>query len=243
MLKTAHYLNRLFLFITVFGLAYFFSDLATWGFTLARLRTKEPLGPSKGLDPYLILKQKFTLQGQGGQSYVFLSEDGNYVLKFFKEMPRPWIPRISFPQYHKKKLKKLLRTITGYHLAFERLPQETGLLTLHFSPTSSPLPTTLVDRLAIEHAVDLSSVCFVLQKRAAPIDSFSEATLAKVSDLLKKRASVHIADHDPRLYDNLGWIDGQLVFIDPGRFVDDTNATPDLPKKFLNHLPRQLPLP
>jgi len=229
--------TRILLFIAVFGLAYFFSDLATWGFTIARLRTNQPLGPSVGLDPYLILKQKFIFEAQGGQSYVFISEDGNTVLKFFKEMPRPWIP---FHNYQKKKLTKLLRTMNGYRLAFERLPQETGLLALHFSPTSIPLRTVLVDRLAIEHSVDLSSIYFVLQKRAAPFHalagSFSDETLAKVSALLKKRASVHIADHDPRLQDNLGWIDGQLVFIDPGRFVDDTHASSDLPRKFLQCL-------
>lgn len=237
MLKPVRILNKLFLVLTVFGLAYFFSDLATWGFTIARLRAKQPLGPSTGLDPYLILKQKFTLEAQGGQSYVFISEDGNTVLKFFKEMPRPWIPRIPFSKYHKKKLTKLLRTISGYRLAFERLPQETGLLTLHFSPTSTPLRTILVDRLAIEHPVDLSSVYFVLQKRAAPVNTFSEETLTKVATLLKKRTQAHIADHDPRLQDNLGWIDGQLVFIDPGRFVDDAHASSDLPQKFLDHLP------
>jgi hypothetical protein len=234
MLKLARILNRTFLLLAVFGLAYFFADLATWGFTIGRLHANQSLGPSIGLDPHLILKQKFTLQAQGGQSYVFVSEDGNIVLKFFKEMPRPWIP---FSKYREKKLTKLLRTLSGYRLAFERLPQETGLLTLHFSPTPSPLPAILVDRLAIEHCVDLSSVYFVLQKRAAPLDSFSEETLAKVTTLLKKRACAHIADHDPRLHDNLGWIDGQLVFVDPGRFVDDPHATPDLPQKFLDHLP------
>jgi nitrogen fixation protein len=234
MLKPARILTRTLLFVTLFGLAYFFSDIATWGFTIARLRTTRPLGPSGGVDPYLILKQKFYLKDQGGQSYVFISSDEKYVLKFFKDMPRPWIP---FNKYQKKKLGKLIRTINGYHLAFERLPQETGLLYLHFSPTSSPLPTILVDRLAIEHSIDLSSVYFVLQKRATPVDSFSESTLARVSDLLKKRASAHIADHDPRLQANLGWIDGQLVFIDPGRFVEDANASAELPKKFLERLP------
>ncbi len=226
-------LTKTLLFFTLFGLAYFFSDLVTWGFTIARLRTSKPLGPSRGAAPYLILKQKFYLKDQGGQSYVFISADEKYVLKFFKDMPRPWIP---FKNYQQKKLGKLIRTLSGYHLAFERLQQETGLLYLHLSPTTTPLPTTLVDRLNIEHPIDLSSVYFVLQKRATPISSFSESTLLQVSELLQKRASLHIADHDPRLHDNLGWIDGHLVFIDPGRFVEDENASSELPQKFLERL-------
>lgn len=229
MLKPVQMLTRIFLFFTLFGLAYFFSDLATWGFTIARLRTSKPLGPSIGVDPYLILKQKFYLKDQGGQSYVFISADEKYVLKFFKDMPRPWIP---FKKYQQKKLGKLTRTLNGYHLAFDRLQQETGLLYLHLSPTATPLPTTLVDRLHIEHPIDLSSVYFVLQKRATPVSVFSESTVSQVSKLLQKRASCHIADHDPRLQTNLGWIDGQLAFIDPGRFVEDANASAEFPQKF-----------
>jgi hypothetical protein len=232
MLKPA--INRALLFLTLFILAYFLTDQATWGFTVARLKTSQPLGPSLGVDPHLILQQKFYLKDQGGQSYVFISADEKYVLKFFKDMPRPWIP---FKKYQKKKIGKLIRTINGYHLAFERLREETGLLYLHLSPTKPALPTTLVDRLSIEHSIDLSSVYFVLQKRATPVASFSESTLNQVSALLQKRASAHIADHDPRLHTNLGWIDGQLVFIDPGRFIEDAHASADLPRKFLEHLP------
>jgi hypothetical protein len=230
MLKPAKIFTRTLLFFFIFALAYFLTDLATWGFTIARLRTAQPLGPSEGIDPYLYLRQKFYLKDQGGQSYVFISSDEKYVLKFFKDMPRPWIP---FPNYQKKKLGKLKRTLHGYHLAFERLPQETGLLYLHLSPTLTPLPAILVDRLLIEHSVDLSSTYFVLQKRAAPLTK--KPALSQVSELLQKRASVHIADHDPRLHTNLGWIDNHLVFIDPGRFVEDQNASSELPRKFLEH--------
>jgi len=212
-----------------FALAYYFSDLATWGFTIARLRTTQSLGAVSGIDPHPILNQKFYLKDQGGQSYVFISADEKYVLKFFKDMPRPWIP---FKNYQQKKLGKLIRTLKGYQLAFDKLKEETGLLYLHLSPTETALPTTLVDRISIEHPIDLSSVYFVLQKRASPISTFN---LDQVSTLLQKRAACHIADHDPRLYDNLGWIDGQLVFIDPGRFVEDVDASSELPQKFLDH--------
>ena len=72
MLKPVRFLTKTFLFFALFGLAYFLSDLATWGFTLARLRTSYNLSlPSEGAEPYLYLKQKFYLKAQGGQSYVF----------------------------------------------------------------------------------------------------------------------------------------------------------------------------
>lgn len=234
MLKRPRFLIKSFLFLALFGAAYFLCDQATWGFTTARLQTTHDLGfsPSRG-DPRIYLQQKYFLRDQGGQSYVFISEDGKYILKFFKDMPRPWLP---WPSYQKKKLGKLKRTLNGYQLAFNRLRKETGLLHLHLAPTSSPLPVILIDRLHIEHTLDLSSVYFVLQKRAEPITHFSDSTLSQIYELLQKRSSAHIADHDPRLHSNLGWIENHLVYIDPGRFVDDPHATSDLPAKFLEYL-------
>ncbi len=234
MLKPARCLLKSLTFFALFGLAYFLSDQATWGFTVARLKTSQDLGfISAGADPHLYLQQKFYLRDQGGQSYVFVSADENYVLKFFKDMPRPWLALAS---YQKKKLGKLKRTLNGYQLAFNHLREDTGLLSLHLSPTASPLLTTLVDRLGIEHAIDLSSTYFVLQRKAAPLPDFSAATVSQISRLVKKRASAHIADHDPRLQANLGWIDNRPIFIDPGRFVEDGSASPELPPKFLEFL-------
>jgi len=234
MLKRARFLTKPLVFLSLFGAAYFLCDLATWGFTTARLQTTRDLGfPPPQDDPTIYLRQKYYLRDQGGQSYVFISEDQKYVLKFFKDMPRPWLP---WPSYQKKKIGKLVRTLNGYYLAYQRLRAETGLLHLHLSSTATPLPAVLIDRLHIEHALDLSSVYFVLQKRAEPITGFSEETLSQVYALIQKRASAHIADHDPRLHSNLGRMENNVVFIDPGRFVDDPQATSDLPAKFLEYL-------
>ncbi len=234
MLKPLYFLIKSFIFLALFGLAYFLSDLATWGFTIARLKTSQNLGfTSSGADPLPYLAQKFYLRDQGGQSYVFTSADNKYVLKFFKDMPRPWV---IFPGYQQKKLGKLKRTLKGYDLAYHRLREETGLLSLHLSPTTSPLPAILIDRLNIEHTVDLSSVYFILQKKAGPLPKHLD--LLQVRKLLEKRSSAHIADHDPRLHLNLGWLEDHPVFIDPGRFVEDPNASSDFPKKFLEHINR-----
>lgn len=227
---------KFLLFLGCFALAYFLCDHATWGFTTARLQTTHDLGffPPQD-DPRPFLQQKFYLRDQGGQSYVFISEDGQYVLKFFKDMPRPWLP---WPSYQKKKFGKLKRTLTGYQLAYDRLRHETGLLYLHLSPTSFTLPVVLIDRLHIAHTLDLSSVYFVLQKRAEPLTT-PQNFLPQIHRLLEKRSSAQIADHDPRLHSNLGWIDHHLVFIDPGRFTHDPRATSDLPAKFLDSIQKE----
>jgi hypothetical protein len=235
MSKPPRFLIKGIISLAAIGLAYYLSDLATWGFTIARLKISHDLGfTSCGAEPHLYLSQKFYLRDQGGQSYVFISADNQYVLKFFKEMPRPWIP---FSSYQQKKLGKLKRTLKGYHLAYHRLLEETALISLHTAPTLAPLPATLVDRLNIEHKVDLSSVYFVLQRKADPLlKDLGSESLLQIRQLLQKRASAQIADHDPRLHLNLGWVDGRPVFIDPGRFVEEANPSSDLPPRFLENL-------
>jgi hypothetical protein len=203
------------IFVSLLFLAYHLCEKATWGFTIARLHTTCDLNLSNHIDPAPYLNQKFFLKDQGGQSFVFFSEDGTLVLKVFKDMPRPWL---ILPSYQKKKLGKLVRTLRGYTLAMERLPSETALLSLHFKPSLTPLPTILVDRLNIAHTVDLSSVYFVVQKKVEPFASrpLSPPELQRVVDRLYE---VNLTDHDHRLHLNLGWDGDHLVFLDPGRFT------------------------
>lgn len=206
--------------LAIFGSAYFIAEKATWGFTIARLYTdKQTNFDNSGEDPAPYLRQRFFLSAQGGQSYVLISEDNTLVLKFFKDMPRPWLIKSSYQQ---KKWGKLERTLNGYQLAFDHLQDETALLSLHFKPTQDRLPVRVVDRLNIEHTIDLSSVFFVIQKRALPL-SFSQfqTHIDAIYKLLQKRKEAHIDDHDPRLLTNIGWSDGKPIFIDPGRFVHD----------------------
>lgn len=199
------------LFLSLFFLAYHLCEKATWGFTVARLYTMHDLNLSNFEDPAPYLGQKFYLKDQGGQSFVFFSEDGRLVLKLFKEMPRPWL---IWPAYQKKKLGKLSRTLRGYTLAMERMPESSALLALHFKVTEKPLIVTLVDRLNIAHSVDLSKVYFALQHKVEPISSS-----LPIKPLFEELKKVGLKDHDHRLEQNIGQKDGRLVFLDPGRFT------------------------
>jgi len=211
---------RTLLSLLIVSGVYFLCEKATWGFTLTRLHTQHDIGfENEGLEPTPYLQQKYYLKAQGGQSYVFFSEDGQYVLKFFKDMPRPWLTKES---YQTKKWGKLHRTLTGYKLAYDHLLEETGLITLHLKPYTTPLITRLIDRLGIEHTVDLGSTYFVIQKRAEPLtfDQF-QSHIQAIRVILKKQQAKQIVDHDTRLLSNIGWADGQPLFIDPGRFTHE----------------------
>ena len=78
--------------ISLYGLGRLYYAV-TDGFTIENITSSLPFDESLETRPLneeektlvdLILDQKFTYLGKGCQSYVFLSEDQQYVLKFFK---------------------------------------------------------------------------------------------------------------------------------------------------------------
>lgn len=231
-------------FLRILGLAIFLSigalsNRATWEFSLARhkLSTLLPFA-NLGDFPPSLLAQRWVLSAEGGQSYVFFSQDGSYVLKFFKDQPRPWL---RWPAYQAQKNKKLIRTLTGYSLFMERCHSISGLQFLHVQAKNKPLPAILIDRLGIAHSVDLQSYLFVLQRRAKPLippasSEEKEQLLAETSLLLKTLAKSHLKDHDPRFHLNLGHLDGKLIVMDPGRIAHSTDTSQALPDKFYEFL-------
>lgn len=228
-----------FIGLTAFLLTGLVSDRATWEFSLARHQLCTPLPfASIGDFPPSLLAQTWVLSAEGGQSYVFFSQDGSYVLKFFKDQPRPWL---RWPSYQAQKNKKLLRTLKGYSLFNQRCHDISGLQLLHVQPSSSPLTATLVDRMGIHHSVDLRSYLFVLQKKVQPLtppktQEEKEELLAEISSLLQTLSKAHLTDHDPRFHLNLGHLDGKLIVIDPGRIVDSTDTPSTLPDKLYEFL-------
>jgi hypothetical protein len=205
----------------------------TWGFSLDRYKTIPVSLPSLGAIPLELQGRTWKLQAQGGQSYVFFSDDDKYVLKFFKDQPRPWLLLAS---YQAQKHKKLRRTLTGYFLIFQRCPALSGIVCLHTKPSSS-IPATLIDAIGVHHSVDLDDYLFVLQHKAeelkAPSTPQEKETLAKkTSQLLQTLASYHLQDHDPRLHLNLGTLNQTLIVIDPGKIVETENPSTELPDKF-----------
>ena len=226
--------------IRIIGLALFIligalSEKLTWGFSLSRHKLDETAFTSIGEFPPQLKGQTWKLEAEGGQSYVFMSEDGSHVLKFFKDQPRPWLQLSS---YQTLKNKKLRRTLAGYTLIHERCPELSGIVCL--SPTTS-VPATLIDRLGISHSIDLSSYLFVIQKKAQPLEApknaaEKKALLVETSNLIKTLASNHLQDHDPRLHLNLGRLDGKLIVIDPGKIADSPAPSAALPDKYLEFL-------
>ncbi len=205
--------------------------------------TKEEIAVMDRLAP-----QKFTYLGKGCQSYVFESEDGQYVLKFIKHQrfqTKPWVNLLSALPYidaykqerveHKKeKLKKLL---IGWQTAFNQLPKETGVVWVHLNEGASlPYHVKIVDKIGSEHAIALQDYQFMVQRKVEMLCPYMERLIAEgkteEGKLLIDRILAMIlgfyqrgfADNDHAIMQNTGIAEGYPVPFDVGQFTRDEQA-------------------
>lgn len=206
------------------------------------------------------LSQKYTYFGCGGQAFVFFSEDGKYALKFFKQrhfrQPTylnhiPFIDKYRNLKYAKRK-RKIQQEYGSYKLGFDKLPHETALVYLHLNKTNHfNRSITLIDRLELEHAIDLDTTDFILQRRAQLVPDTINAhmracateeaqkTISSVVHLIVHRCKLGYGDKDPNIATNCGIFEGRAIKIDVGRFyLDERMKQPLFYKAELFHLTR-----
>ncbi|MBA2727519.1 MAG: hypothetical protein H0U49_05020, partial [Parachlamydiaceae bacterium] len=123
-----------------------------------------------------ILSQHFTYIGKGAQSYAFGSEDGKYVIKFFKFKhlrPSFWLdllpPIFGLDNYkdkqYQRKERKLEGVFSGYRLAYLRHREDSGLLFIHLNHSENLFPPmTVIDKMGWHHSIPLDGVVFILQE-------------------------------------------------------------------------------
>lgn len=184
------------------------------------------------------LQQPFTYLGEGAQVYAFASSDGTLVLKLFKARHQKSFKLSRFLEHlmrsdaewelSRSRWKgKFQETAHRYELAFAHLREETGLVYLHFAPTKTPLPVTVIDKYTYD--LDLASVPFVLQKRAelAP-DYFKrlqregneqkiEAGKKALKQFFVLRAKKGFSDPRQTLSINYGFINDRPIQLDVGK--------------------------
>lgn len=189
------------------------------------------------------LSQPYRYLGKGCQSYVFLSDDGQYVIKFFKYQRfrlQPWL--IHFPslpaivKYREEKIEKkrekLDRFFQSWKLAFEDLKDETGLVFVHLNKTQDlQKKLQIVDKLGLSHEVDLDQMEFCVQRRAdmlcTTLLNYKErGDLSSAQQLIQNLLALilseyhrGLADNDHALMQNTGVREGKPMHVDVGQFV------------------------
>lgn len=211
--------------------------------------TPEPIGQEKE-ELIAILSQPYRYLAKGAQSYVFLSEDGNYVIKFFRIYhlrPPLWISHIKWPMtFQPYRLQKILqkdqeleKDFASYKIAYDYMKEETGLIYLHLNKTSFLNHTlTFYDKIGVIHHIDLDGMEFLVQKRAELVypalanmveskgETGAKEALTGLIDLLSLRCKKGIHDKDPDLNTNFGFIGQTPLQIDVGRFrIENVNKT------------------
>ena len=241
---------RRFLIASLFILACFavakFCKLQTGSFTVARISSSLTYHPEWATPPpsseeekelKKILGQPYTYLAKGAQAFVFASQDGKYVIKFFRHhhLNVPfWVRALPFSwarHSHQKKAAKLTKDFASYKLAYDQFRPQTGLVFLHLNKTSHlNLTLDLIDKLSIHHPLALDQYEFLIQQRATLVyptleemmqsgnpDQARQALSALVH-LLAERMKLGIFDKDPDLNTNFGFIGTTPLQIDFGRY-------------------------
>lgn len=197
-----------------------------------------------------LLDQPFYFLSSGGTSFAFLGKDGKTILKLFKHQHltlHSWLLHFCLPGISDAlRIKKILFTEEKHHhkrvpffftscaIAYEELCEETGLLflTLHRDPRFSKT-AALIDRLGFSLKIDLSQTEFAIQRCVIPLFDYlspliknghmeeAKQAIDSLVSLLRTRCSKGIADRDPHLGLNFGFIDGQAIEYDIGSFSRD----------------------
>lgn len=187
-----------------------------------------------------LFQQKFSFFGRGLQSFVFASQDGQYVVKVFNNRYQqkialfsflshfPWIGHFAKERatYYRDKLTK---TFNSYQIAFDEMKDKTGLIYAHLFPSSDLSGhLTLIDKLNIVHRLDPNKMGFVVQKRVTLVfPALKEYVNKNDLDGAKHAISslIHlffwkwqrgIVDNDPLIRTNYGFVEGNALQIDVG---------------------------
>lgn len=196
-----------------------------------------------------ILSQNFSFLGKGNQVYAFESQDGQYVLKFFRFShlkPGSWLSPLStipfIDRYIQKqeriKHRKLERIFNAYHLAYSKDRDHSGLLYVQLNPENRINQLVRVyDKLGISYEIDLNQTVFVLQHKAIPLRIFISDLFAKndlsnakkyfrdVIDMYIREYQRGIFDHDHNIMYNIGINKDLPMRIDIGKIVYDPDYT------------------
>jgi hypothetical protein len=221
------YILKIFLFLVCFVITAEFCKEQTGRFTILRITSKltpQPEWETTSLSPEekarikAILSQPYSYLDNGVQSFVFASQDGQYVIKFFRHdhLDAPfWLT----PSQRTKKQAQLCKEFLSYKLAFQNLREQTGLVFVHLNKTQDLHQTLdLIDKLGIHHPIPLDNYEFLIQKRASLLYTALNQMIEENKLADAHRAKEGISDKDPDLITNFGVIGTKPIQIDVGRF-------------------------
>lgn len=228
-------------------------DRLTDGFSLGQIRST--LDPCPQFDIELDLKkkeqlvklldQKFHYLGKGCEFYAFESEDGLYVIKFFKHkhlrslawlrsiwMPKRW--RSICDELIAKRRARVERLLASCYLAYEKMQEETALLFLHLNRVAALETTvTIQDKLGRTYRLVIDEYEFCIQRKGQlALQLFTQLPPEEISDkveqlkqLVLKRCNKGICDGDRAFIQNVAFGEQGPFFTDIGQFYESSSIS------------------
>jgi len=188
-----------------------------------------------------ILDQNYRFLNKGRQSFVFVSDDDKYVIKFFRfhryrvSTFNKVISVFSIGRKYTNILQRELNELyqenmNSYKLAYENLKEETGVIYVHLNKTQNlKKKLQIKDKFKSKYFIDLDNFGFVIQKKTK---SFMQALLEAKDDIIEVQSllesfvnnlhsiySQNILNKDRHVLQNLGVLDNRVLEIDIGRFI------------------------
>ncbi len=201
--------------------------------------------------------QTFHLLGSGKDTYAFVSANGQYVIKFFKQkhmnchsfldlLPLPRQFRLIRNEICNRHCYLRKKMYSSFVLTYAQLQKETGILFLHLNKTNYiKKKFRFLDQHDELIHLNMDTMEFLIQRRARPLFStidnmmkerdFGGAKrtidqiLLHVTDLSLR--GIGSADIDCRK--NLGYFEGRVIAIDLGDFHPIVPRPPSKKEYFL----------
>jgi hypothetical protein len=248
---------KFFLFLTLFFGVGHLCNKKTKGFSLYKIAPNSLTEAGPEAPPLAELDQPYFFLGRGGQSFAFVSADGKTVIKFFKHHQMyllEWAKHLPLPSFLNPLREKILKKhrhrswqlFDSCKIADTEFKKETGLIYLHLHKTTHfHHPLTLVDPLGISHQIDLNTTPFALQTRAEPAHATlkrllkeskmeeARACIDSLIDLIAHRFEKQIADRDPNIRRNIGFVGCQAIEIDLGSYSKASQHTRSLQEELV----------
>ncbi len=203
-----------------------------------------------------IFDQPFHYLARGKSFYCFISEDQNYVVKFFKQQrleESKWLTHFPLPSQFNHLKNRFLTFRANKHghrrkeflfnsikIASEQMAKETGLIHAQLSRSSSlDKQITFFDKIGVIHTMNLKDTEFVIQKRATLFypylkECLDQQNLGKAKtaidhfvEHIKNRCQKGIMDIDIHPFSNYGFVDGEAVELDIGSYTKPESCNKD----------------
>lgn len=226
-------------------------------FTLAQIISKYPHNPDWDVKTppemvqfvNMLTQQPFYWLGKGFQATAFVSEDGDYVLKFIHQGRLQQVPFTHnpigylFSQEFKERMDERQthreEIFSSSKMAYEEFPKESGILYIHLNRTENQIKgIKLHDFTSTSYRVRGDDTSFILQRRATYVIPTINALMAEgkvdeakarinqIFTLLLTMAQKGFLDGDLALMrnNNIGFVDDYAIYIDTGHITRQSNV-------------------